>query len=158
MNIIKSQLIIVLVFILILCNITCKKSTDPVTQLCSPFTGITETDATGMIIGNTDTDDWQPSGILTVYPAYPNPCDTECSFVIFLTEGAILKITVNSTPKTIIGTLQDGGLPTGYYNFRWVGKNDSGEIVPDCIYRVYFSATTNAGVIYQTYGDIQLKH
>ncbi len=153
-----KKLITCLLFVMILSNITCKKSTDPVVSLCSPFTDITETDEVGQVIGNTDTDDWQNSGVLRSLYAYPNPCNPVCTIKFNLTEMAVIKITVNNKPERIISNLWVDTLNVGYYSISWNAMNDSGEILPDCIYRVCFSATTNAGVTYKTYGDIEIKH
>jgi hypothetical protein len=150
-----KKVIISLIFITMLCNITCKKSTDPVSVPCSSFTNITETDATGSIYGNTDTDDWQPSGILTAYPAYPNHFTNMINIHFDLAENATLKITVNNSPNRSVRNLIHENLPTGHHTILWDGKNDSGEEVPDCIYRVYLSATKD-GAVYETYGDVKL--
>jgi len=149
-----KKLIIIFLFIMMLINITCKKSTD--SAPCSPYTNISETDATGRIYGNTDTDDWQPSGILTVYPAYPNPSIPVCTIEYTLSELAYLRMTVNKTPDRTVRTLIADTMYAGNHKIIWDAKDDFEEIVSDCIYRIYISATKD-GITYQTYGDIKLE-
>jgi hypothetical protein len=151
-----KKIIFVIFFFLLLFILSCKKSTEPVEQPCSPFTLITETDPLANIIGNIDTEDWKSSGILTVSPAYPNPSIPVCTIEFILSEKAYLKITVNKSPNLIVRTLVSDTMNAGQHRRIWSGKNDSEEILPDCTYRVYFTVTKD-GQTYKTYGDVKLK-
>ena len=134
----------------------CKKSTNP-EESYSPFTGITERDEVGDIIGNDDPDDWKDSGILHSLMAYPNPYNPVCRIVFVLDSLAYVKITVNNGPNNVIRSLVDQTLGQAHwYSVQWDSKNNSHEEVPDGIYRAYFSATTD-DTTYQTYGDIELR-
>jgi hypothetical protein len=133
----------------------CKKSTDS-EERCSPFTGITETDENANIIGTSDPDDWKESGVLSNLRAYPNPYNPVISIGFSLSRSATVKITINNQPTNIIRTLVDQSFAAGSHQIIWDSKTDSGDDVPDCIYRIYFSATTDDGTD-QTFGDIELK-
>jgi len=145
-------LLIILVNSLMLFN--CKKSTDPAP--CSLYTGITETDAVANVYGKVDNDDWKPAGILSVGPAYPNPFYPMIKINFNLAERADIKITINNSPKSIVRNLIDGNMPAGNHDVIWNATDDSGEIVRDCIYRVYYTATKD-GVTFESYGDIKLS-
>ena len=150
-----KNLIFILLFFLLLINFTCKKSTEPIEKPCSPFSLITETDPNANIVGNIDTEDWKSSGILSVNPAYPNPSIPVCTIDFTLSEKAFIKITVNKSPNTIVMTLVADTLNAGQHRRVWSGWNDSEEILPNCTYRVYFTANRE-GITYQTYGDVEL--
>jgi len=150
-----KRIIIILLFITLLIYISCKGNTEPVLQPCSPYKGITETDATGTIFGNEDTEDWQSSGILTLYPAYPNPCDGTISISFSISEPAEVLITINDSPNKIINSFSLGNIPAGGHKILWNGTDDSGEMVPDCIYRAHISAIKN-DVSFSSYGDVKV--
>ena len=134
----------------------CKESTNP-EESCSPFTGITERDENATIIGNSDPVDWKDSGILHNLMAYPNSYTSVCRIGFSLDSFSNIKITVNNSTNNVVRTLVDQPLEAAeWYSIRWDSKNDSHEEVPDCIYRIYFSATTN-GNTYQTFGDVELR-
>ena len=147
------------ILIFLICGVLqrCKKSTTALETGCSPFTGITETNEVANIIGNTDPDDWKDSGFLYHLLAYPNPFDRSITIGYYLNSSANVTITVNKDPNQVIRTIfVDQPHVPGGYTLTWDSKNESGDEVPDCIYRIYFTATTDNGTE-KTYGDIELK-
>ena len=154
-----SFIMILILFVSVLVN--CSDSTSSDTN---EFSGITNTDKIGVIL-NDDDDDWQPrinesyitKDLLTILPAFPNPCTTHCHIEFNLSDSCQLKCVIKSSPNEIVKELiANRKFSTGKYRIRWDGKNDNKEYVSDGIYRVYFTAINSNGKKYTTFGDIEM--
>jgi len=152
-----SNLFLSALLLSVLLFVTCKKDTSPLQESCSPYSAITEMDEQGNPVGNTDPEDWKISGILASLGAFPNPAGSTCTIHFGLSGSASLTITINNQPDQIVRTLYNQNAAAGIYQIQWNLKDDAGNDLPDCIYRVYFRATTNTGDTYETYGDVQVR-
>lgn len=144
---------IVLYFTFNTCS--CEKDTTGIRDDCSPYSGITEVDYMGNI-GNIDSDDWEDSGIIVSPIAYPNPVDGPYNIQFGLTETAIMQITVNNHPENVLKTIVNDTLSGGMYMLHCDIVSDIGDTMSNCIYRIYFKATSN-NITYSTYGDIKIE-
>ena len=97
--------------------VSCATGDDPV----SPggggfFTGITETDAEG-VVGSVDPDDWCDSDEHDGYgfgPAYPNPISNAVALPFQIPGAADVEIEILKTPWQSVRVLIDQELPAGF--------------------------------------------
>ncbi len=142
------------------------------------FEGITETDTLANILAD-DPDDWQPrkvshgTGMIPtgfgVEPAYPNPAGVSfhawglsnperavCVLTYALPELSEVSLKVNVTPDSTVKVLADENRTAGYYAHYWDLKSESGDDLPNGIYRVFIEVVTN-DTSYTSHGDIKIK-
>lgn len=117
------------------------------------FNGVTHTDETGELTGQTDFNDWNIVGILTPYAAYPNPFSNSVTIKYEIAKPAFVSIVVNDKPDNQIRTLTNRIMPAGIHAVNWDGKNESGSVVGNAVYRVYLSATYN-DTTDESHGDV----
>lgn len=139
-------LVVTIFFVLVSCD---ESPTNP----GGGFNGITHTDETGQQTGQTDLGDWNSAGILTPYPAYPNPFTSSITISYKISKSCLVNITVNDTPDNEIRELVSKTLPAGTYKVIWDGKDKSDQTVSNEIYRVYLKATYN-DTTDESYGDL----
>lgn len=129
------------------------------------YSGITETGENDPApIGAVDEDDWrmqvngQNASDRTGIPiesgccAYPNPTDDYISFQFSLPSSSSVKIFISDKPGSIIDTLVNETLPTGYHRVTYDTRG-----LKSRIYRAFFLATSGEGIKYSCYGDFRRK-
>jgi hypothetical protein len=139
-------------------GLSCKDSTGPQPYVCpNAYSGITETDEMGAQTGSVDSDDWQPTGELVDLVAFPNPAKTTCDIYYHLVDSLRVRIRIQDRPGHTIRQLVDASETAGStHKVTWDFKDDSGNALPDCIYRVVFEVDAPGG-LERSHGDIQLE-
>jgi hypothetical protein len=95
------------------------------------FSGITALDASGILVGTEDPDDWCAEVI-----AFPNPMAALTSIRFTLAQDQQVRIAVRDAVAGEIRVLVDQMLPAGLHMVDWDGTSDSGARVDDGIYCV----------------------
>ena len=111
------------------------------------FSGITALDASGVLIGPEDPDDWCGSVM-----AMPNPASQLTVIRFGITKDQHVEIGVQSAVQGRIRTLVDETLPAGQYAVDWNMTSDSGEPVAPGIYCVTVSSDE-----FECSGDIDVR-
>jgi hypothetical protein len=96
------------------------------------FSGITPTDASGMIVGPADPDDWCAG----VAPARPNPASAATFLRVDIPQEQRVQVWVSGLERGRLKTLVDDVLPAGGHALTWDMTTDSGARVEPGIYCV----------------------
>ncbi|MCK4578806.1 MAG: hypothetical protein KAU50_08445 [Candidatus Marinimicrobia bacterium] len=124
------------------------------------FTGITETDYLGRLIGEIDSTDWDApdssgnGGIPDRYafnPAYPNPTSVSLTLQWQLPVSSQTSLVILAAVDDTVVQLVKGMLPAGSFRVIWSLQDADSTRVPAAIYRAVFQAGN-----YQSHGDIQV--
>ena len=171
-NSMKSLHLFSCILLICLIFIGCDEE-NKITDGNTSFTGIVKTTPVGTIIDD-DPDDWEfrciadDSAPFCVKPAFPNPAGKDSVFLsgenpilaccvhYSIATATHVNIIIKDRPDNIVCTLVNDFQEAGIYIVLWELKDDSGELLPDGIYRVYITATIEDET-YQSYGDIQIE-
>ncbi len=124
------------------------------------FTGITETDYYGQLIGEVDSTDWDlpdssnTDGLPVDYafnPAYPNPTSWSVALRFPLPVSSSTSLVIITAGGDTVVQLVKGMLPAGFHQVRWSLQDNNGVRVPAAIYRAVLQAGD-----YRSHGDIQV--
>lgn len=85
--------------------------------------------------------DGKSSGLLTLYPSYPNPFTTETAVKFSLLAPAHLKVSILDASGRQIAVLEEMDWQTGTYSIIWDGSNDSKAPVDAGLYFVRIKAS-----------------
>ena len=104
------------------------------------FSGITETDVNGVIVGNTDSSDWCSK----FGPAYPNPATASVTLDYTLSEESNVAVTIWDQNQGLVRTLSDENRPAGRHRLTWDLTSDQGVPVVAGIYCAKIEAASFA--------------
>jgi len=112
------------------------------------ITGITQTDATGEIIGEPDDNDWCPPEYSDteiglpetngMYPAYPNPAEVSVMIQYLIIQPGHVKLEVMDNDENIIRKLVDAFRYAGEHVVLWQLDDENGKRVKPGYYRVTY--------------------
>ena len=156
----------------------CKKPTEP--NDATVYLGIVRTDTLGQILED-DPEDWQPRTVSPPFsprPAFPNPAGVDsvynfpghprpvpssepkflaCIIRFAISDTADVVINIFRSPNERVIQLIDTRLELrGLWVFIWRLEDDSGDPLPNGIYRVFINATI-ADSTYQSFGDVKIQ-
>jgi hypothetical protein len=113
------------------------------------YSGILQTDSTGIVIGG-DAGDWTlgsaETSAFTFGPAYPNPSTDAASLIFSISRSATCRILLSSQSGQAGSTIASGSFSRGIHVFEVPHPGKSG------IYRVTFESDLG-----NSYGDIEFK-
>lgn len=118
------------------------------------FTGITFTDASGIVL-STDPDDWCTpaiSDLNALPPAYPNPSLGPVTIRFTLGSSASVLIRIVDGNCNVVRELVNGVRAAGQHQVVWDRKDDAGVDLPAGLYRCLMAAQGFA-----CHGDIELQ-
>ena len=82
-----------------------------------------------------------PAGVV-LHQNYPNPFNPETTIAYILPQKSEVKINVYNNLGQLVKTLNQGFQPAGFYQVKWNGRNNSGNLAASGVYYYQLSAGT----------------
>lgn len=88
--------------------------------------------------------------VFEIYPNYPNPFYNNTTISYRLKKPAQVKVGIYNINGQLVKRIEDDKKTTGFYQLKWNGKNEKGNIVPGGIYFYRFEFITQVGFYSET--------
>jgi|GEM_PF-3603360 hypothetical protein len=82
-----------------------------------------------------------------IYPNYPNPFNSETSFIYQLGQRQKVAIRVFDVLGKVVRILENGIMSIGKHYLQWEGRDDHGNILPSGVYLIHFEAEQSSRIL-----------